>query len=102
MAAIRPAPWVGEQEPGHPRHGFAYVPALDGVRAWAVIAVLGFHGGMACARGAFLGVDAFFVLSGFLITGLLLAEWERTGRIALATVSYLLMERPIRGYFALA
>ena len=65
------------------RSGFGYLPALDGLRALAVAAVLAFHGGMPWARGGFLGVDAFFVLSGFLITSLLVAEWERTGRIRL-------------------
>src|SRR5215510_6298956 len=54
--------------------GFAYQPALDGVRAVAVLAVLLFHGGVSWLPGGFLGVDAFFVLSGFLITSLLLAE----------------------------
>lgn len=65
------------------RSGTLRVPALDGVRAVAVIAVLGFHGGLSWARGGFLGVDAFFVLSGYLIVSLLLAESERTGRIAI-------------------
>src|SRR6478735_6341905 len=51
-----------------------HVPALDGVRAVAVVAVLAFHGGLPGARGGFLGVDAFFVLSGYLITALLLAD----------------------------
>ena len=55
--------------------GFAYHPALDGVRAVAVLAVLLFHGGVGFLPGGFLGVDAFFVLSGFLITSLLLAEY---------------------------
>ncbi len=66
-------------------HGrvLAYWPALDGVRAVAVTAVLLFHGGVAWLPGGFLGVDAFFVLSGFLITSLLLAEYGRTGRIRL-------------------
>ncbi|MGA8112477.1 MAG: acyltransferase, partial [Actinocatenispora sp.] len=63
--------------------GFAHRPALDGVRAVAVAAVLVFHGGLAFLPGGFLGVDAFFVLSGFLITSLLLVEWGRTGRIRL-------------------
>jgi len=61
-------------------------PALDGVRALAVTAVVVFHfGGGASSplRGGFLGVDIFFVLSGYLITGLLLAERARTGRIDL-------------------
>ncbi len=56
-----------------------YMPALDGLRAAAVAAVLLYHGDVAWARGGYLGVDAFFVLSGFLITSLLLAEW-RTSR----------------------
>jgi peptidoglycan/LPS O-acetylase OafA/YrhL len=61
------------------------VPALDGIRAVAVAAVLAFHGGLSWATGGFLGVDAFFVLSGYLITALLLAEWTRNGgRIDLA------------------
>ena len=63
---------------------FAYRPALDGVRALAVIAVLLFHGGVGQLAGGFLGVDAFFVLSGFLITSLLLAEHARHHRIRLA------------------
>lgn len=60
------------------------VPALDGVRALAVVAVLVDHGGVAGAHGGFVGVDVFFVLSGFLITSLLLAEQRRTDRIDLA------------------
>lgn len=63
-----------------------YVPALDGVRGLAVVAVLLFHGGVPWARGGFLGVDAFFVLSGYLITTLLLDNpdlrsfWARRAR----------------------
>jgi peptidoglycan/LPS O-acetylase OafA/YrhL len=60
-----------------------YQPALDGLRGVAVIAVLLYHGGATWMRGGFLGVDLFFVLSGFLITTLLLAEWGRNGRIDL-------------------
>jgi peptidoglycan/LPS O-acetylase OafA/YrhL len=63
---------------------WVYQPALDGVRALAVAAVLIFHGYPGWLPGGFLGVDAFFVLSGFLITSLLLSERERTGRISLA------------------
>jgi peptidoglycan/LPS O-acetylase OafA/YrhL len=58
-----------------------YLPALDGLRAVAVAAVVAYHLGE--LRGGFLGVDVFFVISGFLITRLLLAERERTGRVAL-------------------
>jgi peptidoglycan/LPS O-acetylase OafA/YrhL/lysophospholipase L1-like esterase len=60
------------------------MPALDGVRALAVAAVLLYHGEVSWARGGYLGVDAFFVLSGFLITSLLLAEWRDEGRITLS------------------
>jgi peptidoglycan/LPS O-acetylase OafA/YrhL len=58
-----------------------YVPALDGLRGLAIAAVLAFHAGY--LPGGFLGVDLFFVLSGFLITSLLLAEHRATGRIDL-------------------
>lgn len=58
-----------------------YQPALDGVRALAVAAVLAYHAGFSWARGGFLGVDAFFVLSGYLITALLLDERRSAGGI---------------------
>lgn len=61
-------------------------PAPDGIRAVAVLAVAVYHfggGGTSWLRGGFLGVDVFFVLSGYLITGLLLAEHARTGGIRL-------------------
>ena len=57
---------------------FSYVPALDGLRAVAVLGVMLYHGGAPVAGGGFLGVDVFFVLSGFLITSLLLGEWTRS------------------------
>ncbi len=63
----------------------SYMPPLDGVRAFAVLAVMAFHGGVGWAGGGFLGVDAFFVLSGYLITSLLVAEWGRTGSIGLGS-----------------
>jgi peptidoglycan/LPS O-acetylase OafA/YrhL len=69
-------------QPGEPV--YQYRPALDGVRALAVAAVVLFHAGVPGLSGGFLGVDAFFVLSGFLITSLLLAEHARRGRIGLA------------------
>src|SRR6266545_1497001 len=66
-------------------HGarIAYQPALDGIRAFAVAAVLMYHAGQSWAIGGYLGVDAFFVLSGYLITTLLVSEWANTGGIAL-------------------
>jgi hypothetical protein len=56
---------------------FSYVPALDGLRAVAVLGVMMYHGGAPVASGGFLAIDVFFVLSGFLITSLLLGEWAR-------------------------
>ena len=61
----------------------AYLPALDGVRACAVLAVMMFHGGIPHMDGGFMGVDAFFVLSGFLITSLLIGEWRQSLTIKL-------------------
>ncbi len=60
-----------------------HLPALDGLRALAVLAVLCYHLGFSWARGGYLGVDLFFVLSGFLITSLLLEEHEDRGAIRL-------------------
>lgn len=57
------------------------VRGLDGLRALACVAVLAYHLFRSSAPGGFLGVDVFFVLSGFLITGLLVKEKERNGRI---------------------
>lgn len=58
-------------------------PTLDGIRAIAILAVIAYHFGYGWSPGGFLGVDVFFVLSGYLITSLLLAERERTDHIAL-------------------
>lgn len=55
---------------------------MDGLRAIAVLAVIGFHSNVAASRGGYVGVDIFFVLSGFLITALLLKEKANTGHIA--------------------
>lgn len=60
-----------------------YQPALDGLRALSVVAVILYHGGFGWARGGFFGVDVFFAVSGFLITTLLLEERERTERVSL-------------------
>ena len=59
------------------------IPALDGIRALAVIAVLRYHDDLLWAPGGFLGVEVFFVLSGFLITALLIQEWEQHAAISL-------------------
>jgi peptidoglycan/LPS O-acetylase OafA/YrhL/lysophospholipase L1-like esterase len=65
-----------------PRRGNG-IPALDGIRAVAVGLVLADHGGIPGVGGGFIGVDVFFVLSGFLITSLLLDELGRSGTIDL-------------------
>jgi peptidoglycan/LPS O-acetylase OafA/YrhL len=78
-----PADDVPTPMPAPPRLG--YQPALDGLRAFAVVAVLLYHGGVSWASGGYLGVDVFFVLSGFLITTLLVEEWRGTGRIGIGS-----------------
>jgi len=60
-----------------------YLPALDGLRALAVIAVLFYHAGLRWMPGGFLGVEIFFTISGYLIASLLLSEWRETGGIVL-------------------
>jgi peptidoglycan/LPS O-acetylase OafA/YrhL len=69
--------------PGAVRVGLGHQPGLDGLRALSIIAVLLYHGGVSWAGGGFLGVESFFVLSGFLITSLLIAEWCQSSRIRL-------------------
>ncbi len=61
-----------------------YRADIDGLRALAILGVVAFHVGVPYATGGFAGVDVFFVVSGFLITRLLVGEHERTGRINLA------------------
>src|SRR3954464_4268744 len=61
----------------------SYLPGLDGLRAFAVIAVLLYHADLSWIRGGFLGVEVFFVISGYLITTMLLTEWHQQGRINL-------------------
>lgn len=70
-----------EQAPTHPKS--RYIPALDGLRTLAVVAVVLYHLNLTWAQGGLLGVTIFFVLSGYLITRLLLNEIAKTGRIDL-------------------
>ncbi len=56
---------------------------LDGLRAVAILLVLSYHAGVGFISGGYVGVDVFFVISGFLITGLLLTEVARTGTISI-------------------
>ncbi|WP_265521809.1 acyltransferase family protein [Oerskovia flava] len=73
-----PAGAAGGSRPG----GFR--PDIEGLRALAIGLVLVYHAGITFVPGGFIGVDVFFVVSGFLITGLLVREVERTGRISLS------------------
>ena len=63
--------------------GIRYIPAIDGLRAIAVIAVLLYHLGFGWIPGGFLGVDLFFVISGYVITRLLLDSIQRSGGLDL-------------------
>ena len=67
---------------------FGFIPQVEGLRALAILLVVAFHAELPGVTGGFIGVDVFFVLSGFLITGLLVAELRRTGTVSL------------RGFFA--
>nr|WP_010497576.1 acyltransferase family protein [Paenibacillus elgii] len=60
-----------------------YMPGIDGLRALAVLAVIAYHLHPGWVPGGLLGVGIFFVLSGYLITDLLVAEWRREGRLNL-------------------
>src|SRR6476661_9275557 len=62
---------------------FPYLPGIDALRALAVLAVFFYHSGVGWMPGGFLGVDLFFVISGYLITSLLLREFRRGGHVRL-------------------
>jgi peptidoglycan/LPS O-acetylase OafA/YrhL len=66
------------------RSKLGYVPELDGLRGIAILAVMGFHSRVSFLAGGHIGVDIFFVLSGFLITTLLIQEFDESGSISLS------------------
>lgn len=70
---------VGVAPAGH----LSYRADIDGLRAVSILLVVAFHAGLARLSGGYVGVDVFFVLSGYLITGLLLKEYDAHGRIRL-------------------
>lgn len=91
--AVATAPSVGRPRGASTRHpdgggargatgGRTHLDGLDGLRALAIAAVVAYHLDPTWLPGGFLGVDVFFVVSGFLITTLLVGERARTGRIA--------------------
>ncbi|MET8154474.1 acyltransferase family protein [Actinoplanes sp. NPDC049668] len=89
VAAATPAP---RARPGHAAPGPGVTRAaaperhrrdIEGLRAVAVLLVVAYHCGVPYLTGGYVGVDVFFVISGFLITGLLLREAGRTGRVSI-------------------
>ena len=60
-----------------------YRPELDGLRGAAILSVMAFHAHASFMKGGYIGVDIFFVLSGFLITSLLVSEYDRYGSVSL-------------------
>lgn len=66
-----------------PKNIISYMPGLDGLRTLAVFAVIAYHLGLPSAPGGLLGVNLFFVLSGYLITNILFTEWADKGSINL-------------------
>src|SRR4051812_26986372 len=75
--------WPPPQRPRQNISQTPYMPGLDGVRALAVMAVMVYHANHTWLSGGFLGVEVFFVISGYLITLLMIGEHERAGRVSL-------------------
>jgi peptidoglycan/LPS O-acetylase OafA/YrhL len=71
-----------EQPPRPTDNRLPYMPGIDALRAIAVLAVFFYHTGAGWMPGGFLGVDVFFVISGYLITALLLSEFRRRGHVS--------------------
>ncbi|HXA31792.1 MAG TPA: acyltransferase family protein [Acidimicrobiales bacterium] len=78
-------------QPNQPAHrarpsatGKDRINALDGLRAFALLIIMGYHFGLGWLQGGYFSLDIFYVLSGYLITGLLLSEYRKRGRIKLS------------------
>jgi peptidoglycan/LPS O-acetylase OafA/YrhL len=83
----QPSPRRTRTQPSRPSwhsRPIGYIPALDGMRAVAVALVIAYHLGYSGVAGGYIGVEVFFVLSGWLVCALLMNEQQRTGGIALA------------------
>ncbi|QKE74911.1 acyltransferase family protein [Arthrobacter citreus] len=80
---------------------YRYMGGLDGLRALAVLSVIAYHLNFFWASGGFLGVSVFFVLSGYLITDLLIAEWSINNRIDLKGFWFRRAKRLLPGMFTL-
>ncbi len=83
------------------RRSLGYLPGVDGIRALAIIVVLAFHAGLPGGRGGFLGVDIFFVISGFLITLLLIHEFRTTRAVSFRSFWSRRAKRLLPALFAL-
>ena len=82
-------------------HAMTYRPEIDGLRAVAVLSVVLYHFGLPGLAGGFVGVDIFFVISGFLIGGILWDEWTRTQRVALGQFFLRRIRRLAPAFFAM-
>lgn len=85
--------------PARNARSLGYIPGLDGLRALAVVAVLLYHADLPWIPAGFLGVDVFFVISGYLITSLLLTESRRTGRVDVRRFWYRRVRRLLPALF---
>ena len=97
-SATRPLEW---SPPRTAISRLPYLPGLDGMRALAVAAVIVYHANNSWLPGGFLGVEVFFVISGYLITLLLIGEHESTGRINLRQFWYRRARRLLPALFLL-
>ena len=79
-----------------------YRPEIDGLRSIAVLAVVFYHFGFSGVQGGFVGVDIFFVISGFLIGGLLWREAKQNGKIRLSRFYMRRIKRLAPAYVAMA
>jgi peptidoglycan/LPS O-acetylase OafA/YrhL len=90
----------GRDKPAR-RIALGYLPGLDGIRALGIVAVIAFHAGLPGSAGGFLGVDVFFVVSGFLITTLLIHEFRVDRTIGLRSFWLRRARRLLPALFAL-
>jgi len=97
--AARPKP-TKQKAPKRPRR-MGYHPALDGLRAVSVVGVILYHAGFTWMHGGFFGVEVFFVVSGFLITSLLIDEKESSGTTNLAQFWLRRVRRLLPAVFAM-